>query len=72
MRVMQSKFTKNERQTKFKWGRGCWVVGVLVGPGSAFVIFSFQSIYIGYTSYIVGLLVVYEQITNAWSGEKEK
>ena len=45
---------------------------VLVGPGSAFVIFSFQSIYIGYTSYIVGLLVVYEQITNAWSGEKEK
>ena len=51
---------------------GFWDVGVLVGPGSAFVIFSFQSIYIGYTSYIVGLLVVYEQITNAWSGEKEK
>ena len=50
---------------------GFWGVGVLVGPGSAFVIFSFQSIYIGYTSYIVGLLVVYEQITNAWSGEKE-
>ena len=40
------KIYKNERQTKFKWGRGCWVVGVLVGPGSAFVIFSFQSIYI--------------------------
>ena len=51
---------------------GCWGVGVLVGPGSAFVIFSFQSIYIGYTRYIVGLLVVYEQITNAWSGEIEK